>query len=213
MHNSGSPNAQFTKSSLTPSRIPAIAVDSAGNGWTLGAKQTLYRLTLPNAVNPFAETITSTLPNDLNLLAVDGSDNIWFTSGKNSALGRFDRNGQLISPANGYTGGGLKYPAQLAIDGSNRVWVANRDGNSISVFNNDGSAITSATGYQPSGQGSPDPSIPIELTGVRSPHGLVIDGSGNVWVTNFVSNSVTEFLGIATPVVTPLNPATLGQRP
>jgi streptogramin lyase len=166
---------------------------------------------MPSTVTPYTQTISA--PNDLNQFAIDSSDNVWFTSGKNNAIGRVDSKGNIVSPGTGYTGGGLTYPAQLAIDGSNRVWVVNRDANSVSAFNHDGSAITSATGYQPSGQLAPDPSIPIDRVGIRDPHGLAIDGSGNVWVTNFTSNSVTEFFGLATPVITPISPTTHGQRP
>jgi hypothetical protein len=34
-----------------------------------------------------------------------------------------------------------------------------------------------------------------------------------VWVTNFTYNSVTEFIGIATPVATPISPTTHGKLP
>ncbi len=209
IRNTGAALAQFA----TTGTAPGIAIDSTGRAWTIGKGRNLLRLTLPNTIDTFPQTVTSTLANDLNMLAIDSSDNVWFTSGKNNAIGRVDSSGKLISPASGYTGGGLKYPAQIAVDGSNRIWVANRDGNSISAFRNDGTPITPATGYTPSGQAAPDPTVPITAVGVKSPHGLAIDGSGNVWVTNFVANSVTEFVGLATPVVTPISPATRGQRP
>ncbi len=152
-----------------------------------------------DTVAQYPEAVTSTLTNDLVQFAIDSSDNVWFSSGKNNALGRVDSSGNLVSPPAGYTGGGLTYPAQLAIDGSNRVWVANRDGNSVSAFTNAGTPISPSNGYQPSGQVPPDPTVDSNVVGVRAPHGLAIDGSGNVWVTNFIANSVTEFIGLATP--------------
>jgi hypothetical protein len=52
---------------------------------------------------------------------------------------------------------------------------------------------------------------------MSSPFSLAIDGSGNVWVSNNTGNSVTEIVGAAAPVVTPLALAvknnTLGKRP
>ncbi len=33
---------------------------------------------------------------------------------------------------------------------------------------------------------------------------LAIDASGNLWVTNFGNDTLTEFVGLATPVKTPL---------
>ena len=209
MHNSGIAISQFN----TPATSPGLAIDSAGRGWSIGNSHAINRLTMPSTITPYAQTISSTAANDLNQFAIDSGDNVWFTSGKSNAIGLVDSKGNVVSPGTGYTGGGLTYPAQLAIDGSNRVWVVNRDANSVSAFNHDGSAITSTTGYQPSGQLAPYPDIPIEGIGIRDPHGLAIDGSGNVWVTNFTANSVTEIIGLATPAVTPISTATHGQRP
>jgi hypothetical protein len=64
---------------------------------------------------------------------------------------------------------------------------------------NTGSAISPATGYQ--------------SAGLSNPRGLAIDASGNVWLTNFTDNSITEFVGVATPSVTPISSTTHGQRP
>jgi streptogramin lyase len=35
-------------------------------------------------------------------------------------------------------------------------------------------------------------------------YAIAIDASGNVWITNFGSNILTEFVGLASPVRTPL---------
>jgi hypothetical protein len=40
--------------------------------------------------------------------------------------------------------------------------------------------------------------------GLNGPLGIAVDGSGNVWVANYKSKSITEFVGAATPVVTPM---------
>ena len=46
---------------------------------------------------------------------------------------------------------------------------------------------------------------------------MAIDGSGNLWVANFTGNTLTEFVGLAAPVVTPIAAGvannTLGTRP
>ena len=191
----GTPAAQFTTTGFNS----GIAIDSAGRGWTLGTGGNLYRLTLPGTIARYNQTVTPASGNDLTAVAVDATDNIWFASNKNNALGKFDRNGNLLSPASGYTGAGLKGPAGLAIDGLGRVWIANRDGNSISAFNNDGTPLTPTTGFR--------------SDTISNPRGLAIDAAGDIWITNFTANSVTEFLGLAAPVVTPLNPSTQGLRP
>jgi hypothetical protein len=52
---------------------------------------------------------------------------------------------------------------------------------------------------------------------MNSPFGIAVDGSGDVWITSSASNAVTEFIGVAAPVVTPLSVGvknnTLGKRP
>ena len=37
-----------------------------------------------------------------------------------------------------------------------------------------------------------------------APYALAIDASGNLWVTNSGKNTLTQFIGVATPVKTPL---------
>lgn len=53
-----------------------------------------------------------------------------------------------------------------------------------------GSALTPVTGYT--------------AAALAHPFALAIDSSGSLWVTNFGADSVTEFVGIASPVATPL---------
>ena len=194
------PSGSVLKKFTTNGYDSGIAVNSVGAAWTIGAPRKLYHLGLPATLSSTAEAVTSpTASHELTSVAIDSSDNIWYSSNQNNSIGKSDKNGVSLSVGAGYTGGGLKGPEQLAIDGSNRVWVANRDGNSLSAFNNDGTAISPSTGYQ--------------AAGISSPRGLAIDASGNVWLTNFTLNSLTEFIGIATPSATPISSFTHGQRP
>jgi hypothetical protein len=36
------------------------------------------------------------------------------------------------------------------------------------------------------------------------PYAVAIDAAGNVWVSNYGSDTLTEFIGVAAPVKTPL---------
>jgi len=192
------PDGSVLKKFTTSAYDSGIAINSTGIGWSIGQPSLLYHIGLPATLSSTTET-TTTSGTDLTSVAIDSADNVWYASNKNNAIGVSDKNGILVSPANGYTGGGLKGPAQIAIDGSNRVWVANREGNSLSAFTSTGVAISPTTGYQ--------------SAGISNPRGLAIDASGNVWLTNFTYNSLTEFIGIATPSATPISPTTHGQRP
>lgn len=194
------PDGSVLKNFATSAFDSGIAVNSAGIGWTIGQPRELYRLDLSATLSFTSETTTSaTASNELTSMAIDSADNTWYASNQNNAIGKSDKNGILVSPANGYTGGGLNGPAQIAVDGSNRVWIANREGNSLSVFTNTGTALSPTDGFQASS--------------LSNPRGLAIDASGNVWLTNFTMNSLTEFVGIATPSITPISSTTHGQRP
>jgi secreted PhoX family phosphatase len=61
----------------------------------------------------------------------------------------------------------------------------------MSEFNSSGTAISGSNGFTAGGI-------------LNGPNGLAIDGSGNVWVTGGASNNLVEFVGAATPVVTPI---------
>ncbi len=129
-----------------------------------------------------------------NKLAIDNSENIWISSSSNSSVSKFSSAGTPLSSSTGYTGGGLSTPVGIAIDGSGNAWVANQGNNSITELTSAGVAVSSSSGFTGSGMNA-------NVTGIA------IDGSGDVWVANsrnYCTTSITEFIGAATPVVTPL---------
>ena len=189
-----------------------IAIDIHGNVWV--ADSDGFDL---SEFNSSAGAITSSLGytggglNQPVSIAIDASGNVWaansttgtapdFTAG--IGVSEFTSGGAATSPApNGYTGGGLKYPHGIAIDGSGNVWIGNNNGNTVTEMNSSGTPISGASGYADGG--------------VSAPLSVAIDGSGNVWVTNGCetnsttcvtssTNTITEFVGAAAPVVTPI---------
>jgi DNA-binding beta-propeller fold protein YncE len=83
----------------------------------------------------------------------------------------------------------LNTPNAVATDGADILWVANGvPSGSLSAFTAGGVALTPAMG----------------IGSLNAPAGIAVDGSGNVWTANSGSNSLTEFVGLASPVVTPL---------
>jgi streptogramin lyase len=202
---SGNSKTSFANDSFSS----GIALAANGSAWTLGNGGGLYHFTLPSTSTRLTQPLTATDGNDITPIAMDANENIWFVSGRNSKLGKADPNGALLSPAAGYTGGGLNSPAGLAIDGSGRVWVANRGNSSVSVFGSDGTALSPSTGL---GTDSYVDQGDVQV-GIHGPRGIVVDNAGNVWVANFTYNSITELIGAATPVGTPLSSAKHGQRP
>ncbi|MES2392769.1 MAG: NHL repeat-containing protein [Acidobacteriota bacterium] len=86
-------------------------------------------------------------------------------------------------------GGGMNAPTGLAVDGSDIIWTTNSVANTggLSAFTATGTAHTSAS-----------------LGALQSPIGIAVDASGNIWTANSGDNTLTEFVGLASPVVTPL---------
>jgi len=85
------------------------------------------------------------------------------------------------------------------IDGNGNVWAANSGNNSITELNSSGSPISGSNGYIGGTSG----------TNLNGLYGIAVDGAGNLWVTNNGGGSVegisiTEFVGAASPVVTPV---------
>lgn len=91
-----------------------------------------------------------------------------------------------VTTSSPIAGGGLSLPAAVAYDGAGYAWFANTS--TLSEFSGS-TALSPSTGY-----GS-----------LNSPSGIAIDPSGNVWAPNVGDNSISIFVGLATPVATPLS--------
>ncbi|MGA2909467.1 MAG: NHL repeat-containing protein [Terracidiphilus sp.] len=192
-----------------------VAADINGNVWTANYGE---------AGSPIAEAVPSNLPGQpptvtlykgggLNSpygIAIDGAGNVWAANrGGSGSVSEFSTSGTTptaISGTGGFSGGGLDNPYGIAIDGAGNVWAANSGGNanSISEISAAGVAISGANGFV--------------NVGMFSPYGIAVDGSGNVWVASDDDvGPLTEFVGVAAPVVTPIAAGTsymeLGTRP
>lgn len=151
-------------------------------------------------------------------IAVDSSGYIWTADASANVVDKINSSGtSAASTSVPIT------PEFLAIDGANNVWA------STGVA----SSGTAAAGNQVYGiveLSSSDavvgPPAGVGYTAggkLQLQRGISVDGSGDVWVANYdyyntsnalvAGNTVVEFLGLATPVVTPLNPSQLSTRP
>jgi streptogramin lyase len=90
-----------------------------------------------------------------------------------------------VNAASPAVGGGLTLPVAVAYDSAGTAWFANAS--SISAFSG------TSPDYSSTGLGA-----------LSNPNGLAIDASGNIWTANTGDNSVSVFVGLAGPVVTPL---------
>ena len=128
-------------------------------------------------------------------VAIDSADNVWSANFYANSVGLVSSAGTVLS-GGGYTGGGMNAPRAIAVDGSGNAWVASERGPSLAEFSSASSA-NHGTLLSPSAGWGADANL-------LEPYSLAIDAAGNVWVSNYGSNTLTEFIGLAAPVKTPL---------
>ncbi|MDR3736720.1 MAG: hypothetical protein P4L10_14450 [Acidobacteriaceae bacterium] len=186
--------AVISGSPITPGNLSSpqsIAIDASGNAWLPNfLNKTLTKLTSAGA-NISGSPFSGSMNNSLDI-AIDSTGNAWIANSGNSTITKLTSAG-AVATGSPFSGGGMSSPNGIAIDGSGNAWVANNGVSCISEFTAAGVAVTTATGF----------------TGgaMNLPQKLAADGSGNLWVANTGGSnghSVTELIGIATPVVTPL---------
>jgi len=201
-----SPTAGYTLDGFAS--VAAVGIDSANNV-LMGGLTSSNGITYAEMSNSGGQLIynwslssgTVVYPQ----IASDNSGNTWaVTSGGLYKIPGYGGTSlQSILYQGGGTNSGLYYqaPRGVALDGAGVVWLASTgDGTSILPpgilpINTELSDYTSAKPYASS-------SLSV------GPMRVAIDGAGNVWVL-LSDNTVTEYIGVATPVVTPI---ALGQK-
>lgn len=192
LNNGGAPVSGSSGYASSQFEFPAaVATDSKCNGFL--ANQSSNTLTkVSGDGSSFASFAVGAGPSGV---AVDGSDNAWSANYYGSSVGLVSAGGTVLS-GSGFAGGGLNHPQGIAIDGNGNVWVANFRGPAITE-------LAGASATAPGAVLSPSAGWAADSGSVEA-FGLALDPSGNIWVTNFGQNTLTEIIGLAAPVKTPL---------
>lgn len=169
-----------------------MAVDSAHNAWVAN-QASLLPVTKISADGSQVTNFNCDC-NGASGIATDQSGNVWIANYYGNSISEVNTCGTLELDA--VTGGGVNHPQAIAADGANTIWVANYLGNSISEL----AASSTAT---PGAFASPSTGFGTDAA-LLHPYGLAVDASGSVWVSNFGNDSLTQFIGVAAPVKTPL---------
>jgi len=127
-------------------------------------------------------------------VAIDQRGNVWVANYYGNSISEISSAGAVVS--NGYVGGGVDHPQAIAIDGAGTVWIANFRSPSLTELAG-AAAAAPGTALSPAGGLGADAAL-LEA------YAIAVDASGNLWTTNFGSNILTEFIGVAVPVKTPL---------
>jgi streptogramin lyase len=170
----------------------AVAVDASHNAWV--ANQGGLLPVTEISADGSKVTNYNCDCNGASGVATDQSGNVWIANYYGNSVSEVNTCGTLKLDA--ATGGGLLRPQGIAVDGAGTVWVANFQGNSFSELGGSSSASPGTFLSPASGFGT-DASL-------LDPYGLAIDASGNLWVTNAGKDTLTQFIGVAAPVKTPL---------
>ena len=170
----------------------ALAVDAGHNAWVVN-QGGLLPITEISADGSKVTNYDCDC-NGASGVAADQKGNIWIANYYGNSVSEVNTCGTLELDA--ATGGGVLRPQGIAVDGAGTVWVANYQGNSLSELGGASSAAPGAFLSPSSGFGV-DASL-------LDPYAVAIDASGNLWLTNSGKNTLTEFIGVAAPIKTPL---------
>jgi sugar lactone lactonase YvrE len=128
-------------------------------------------------------------------IAIDQRGYVWVANYRGDSISELASDGTVIS--NGYSDGlaSIWHPQGIAIDGSGHVWVTNILGSSITEL---AGSATSSPGQilSPTAGWAKD-------AGLTKGFAVAIDASGNLWVVSNDKSTLTEIVGLATPVKTP----------
>lgn len=174
-----------------------IAVDTSNNIWIASGDGAISKFnssgTAISGTNGYSGGGLTVNNAGSGALAIDASGNVWSANnGSTNLVGELNSTGGAVSPSGGYTGGDLELPDSIAIDGSGHVWVANSFAG-LSEFSSTGTVL-SPNGFT---EATSCCATPVAT-------GIGIDGSGNIWISNNYRGQLSEVVGAAAPVVTPI---------
>ena len=108
-------------------------------------------------------------------IAITSAGDVWVPSFGGATMVKYSSTGEILSPGDGYTAGGLDHPQGVAVDQKGNVWIANNFGPESAP--GEGNVVVYPGG---------DPSQAVTITGggLNHPFAVQIDGYGRAWVTN-----------------------------
>jgi len=173
----------------------AVAIDANHDGWIANfGNDTVSKVSADGSqIASFASG------NGPDGLAVDQRGNVWIANQTGNSITELANDGTVVSSGYSDNKASILAPQGIAIDGSGNVWVANLHSHAITELAGSAAAspISPGTILSPTAGYASD-------AGFTEAYAIVVDASGNLWVTDFNNNTLTEIVGVATPVKTPV---------
>jgi sugar lactone lactonase YvrE len=170
----------------------AVALDSNHYGWVANfGNDTVSKVSADGS--QIASFPSGSGPDGI---AVDQRGYVWVANQIGNSITELANDGTVVSSGYSDNKTSILAPQGLAIDGSGHVWIANLHSHTITELA--GSAATS-----PGAILSPTAGYASD-SGFTEAYAIVVDASGNLWVTDFNNGTLTEIVGLATPVKTPV---------
>jgi hypothetical protein len=224
-------------------RSPAgVAIDKAGNAWVGNDDYTVTEFSSSGTRLWSSGGSNTSGVSAESGVAIDANDNAWLNFQMSIAFSELSPSGvpqgnyYNCSPPGLLTIGSVQFPEKIdgacyysdpsvfALDGAGNVWgvvtfqwttishpPSTEYSTAVAEMTNTGKIVSGKLGY--AGNTKLGSIGQYLYVGVE---GIAIDGGGNVWVM-LSNDTVAEFVGAATPVVTPFSlgvkNGTLGQRP
>jgi sugar lactone lactonase YvrE len=172
----------------------AVAVDANHNGWIANSgNDTVSRVSADGS--RIASFASGTGPDGI---AVDQRGYVWVANQIGNSISELANDGTVVSSGYSDNKASILAPQGIAIDGSGNVWVANLHSHAVTELAGSAAAspVSPGTILSPTAGYASD-------AGFTEAYAIVVDASGNLWVTDFNNNTLTEIVGLATPVKTP----------
>ncbi len=169
----------------------AIALDASHNAWLANQED----VTVTKVSADGSQFTSYSCCNGASGIAIDQRGDVWVANYYGDSISQLGSDGTVISSGYSDNKASIWHPQGIAIDGSGHVWITNYLGSSItelagSTASSPGQILSPTAGY-------------TRDAGLVEAYAAAIDASGNLWVTNFYTNTLTEIIGLATPVKTP----------
>ena len=204
------PASPFTRATTGVGSPAGLAFDNAGDLFVASPDTNGILKLNPSGTLPAGEPLGGFQSSVLSVpssIAIDFSQRVWTYNIGTNSVGAIANSG---TPVGRYlTDGSLFQAALISFDGANNAWIPNcRAG----CGDSGSTAPDAIIRLDPAGNRI-DPSDGLQNPNFNGTGSVAIDASGSVWVANSFGGTLTQIVGIATPVLTPLAAATFAPLP